>query len=173
MLALSEGIISPEKKIFSAGSISIPNPFFPDKKTIFKDRKAHGWVDMRQALAVSSDVYFYEIGGGFDNIKGLGISKIYEYAEKFRLGEKTGIDLCWEKLREPASQPRRSRERIIPPIRLRVWAILYISAIYQGYFLTTPIEMAVYAASGTNGGKIITPRVRKTEAFIRQFRVKA
>ena len=50
LAALNEGIISPEKKILSTGSISIPNPFFPDKKSVFKDWKAHGWVDMRHAL---------------------------------------------------------------------------------------------------------------------------
>src|SRR3990167_8626475 len=71
--ALQEKIITPEKKILSTGSISVPNPYYPDKPSIFKDWKAHGWVDMREALSVSSDVYFYEIGGGFENQKGLGI----------------------------------------------------------------------------------------------------
>ena len=115
LAALSEGIISPEKKIFSAGKISIPNPFFPDKKTVFKDWKAHGWVDMRQALAVSSDVYFYEIGGGFEDVKGLGINKIYEYAKKFGLGEKTGIDLLGEA--EGTVPSPQVKEKIIPPTR--------------------------------------------------------
>jgi penicillin-binding protein 2 len=63
--ALQEGIIDPFKKILSTGSISIPNPYNPKEKTVFKDWKAHGWVDMRRALAVSSDVYFYEVSGGF------------------------------------------------------------------------------------------------------------
>ena len=44
--ALTEGIIDPYKKILSTGSISIPNPYFPDQKTVFKDWKAHGWTDM-------------------------------------------------------------------------------------------------------------------------------
>src|SRR3989338_8697104 len=41
--ALAEHIITPEKQILSTGSISIPNPYFPDKPTVFKDWKAHGW----------------------------------------------------------------------------------------------------------------------------------
>ena len=163
LAALSEGIISPEKKIFSAGQISIPNPFFPDKKTIFKDWKAHGWVDMRQALAVSSDVYFYEIGGGFENIKGLGISKIYEYAKKFGLGEKTGIDLLGET--EGTVPSPAVKEKNNPTDSLWRVGDTYISAIGQGYFLTTPIEMAVYIASVANDGKIIVPHLVKNENF--------
>ena len=59
LAALEEGVITPEKEIVSTGSISIPNPYDPTKPTVFKDWKAHGAVDMRRALAVSSDVYFY------------------------------------------------------------------------------------------------------------------
>ena len=163
LAALSEGIISPEKKIFSAGQISIPNPFFPDKKTIFKDWKAHGWVDMRQALAVSSDVYFYEIGGGFEDVKGLGINKIYEYAKKFGLGEKTGIDLLGEAEGTVPSPAVKEKNNPADPL----WRVgdTYISAIGQGYFLTTPIEMAVYIASIANSGKIVVPRLVKTDSL--------
>ena len=65
--ALVEGVIDPYKKILSTGSISIPNPYFPNQKTVFKDWKVNGWTDMAQALAVSSDVYFYDVGGGFED----------------------------------------------------------------------------------------------------------
>jgi len=163
LAALNEGLISPEKKIFSAGQIFIPNPFFPDKKSIFKDWKAHGWVDMRHALAVSSDVYFYEIGGGYQDIRGLGINKIHEYAKKFRLGEKTGIDLNGEaEGTVPNPQVKEKNNPDDPTWRL---GDTYISAIGQGYFLTTPIEMAVYASSIANNGKIVVPRLVKNENF--------
>lgn len=163
LAALNEGIISPEKKILSTGSISIPNPFFPDKKSVFKDWKAHGWVDMRQALAVSSDVYFYEIGGGFEDIKGLGINKIYEYAKKFGLGEKTGIDLLGETEGTVPSPAVKEKNDPADPL----WRVgdTYISAIGQGYFLTTPIEMAVYVASIANNGKVVVPHLVKNENF--------
>jgi len=163
LAALNEGLISPEKKIFSAGQISIPNPFFPDKKSIFKDWKAHGWVDMRQALAVSSDVYFYEIGGGYQEIRGLGINKIHEYAKKFGLGEKTGIDLNGEAEGTVPSPQVKEKNNPDDP----TWRVgdTYISVIGQGYFLTTPIEMAVYASSIANNGKIVVPRLIKNENF--------
>ena len=65
--ALNEGVIDPTKKILSTGSISIPNPYDPTKKTVFKDWRVNGWVDMIQAITVSCDVYFYEIGGGYQD----------------------------------------------------------------------------------------------------------
>ena len=157
--ALNEGIISPEKQIFSSGSIPIPNPFFPDKKTVFYDWKAHGWVDMRKAIAVSSDVYFYEVGGGFEGQKGLGIKKIEEYAKKFGLASKTGIDLDGE------------GEGIIPNPELKtksnpedpIWRVgdTYNASIGQGYFHITPLEVAIYAAALANNGKIIQPHLVK------------
>ena len=57
--ALSEGVINENTQILSTGSIEIPNPYVPGNSSIFKDWKAHGWVDMRHALAVSSNLYFY------------------------------------------------------------------------------------------------------------------
>src|SRR3989338_3640699 len=78
--ALAEGVIDSQKKILSTGSISIPNPYFPDQKTVFKDWRVNGWTNMAQALAVSSDIYFYTIGGGYEDQKGLGIANIEKYA---------------------------------------------------------------------------------------------
>src|SRR3989344_4179268 len=76
---LQEKIINPEKQIFTVGYISLPNPYDPDNPSISKDWKDHGYVDMKRALAVSSDAYFYIVGGGFGAQKGLGINKIDEY----------------------------------------------------------------------------------------------
>jgi penicillin-binding protein 2 len=89
--ALSEKTISPEKTIISTGKLTIPNPYDPKHPTIFKDWKAHGAVDMRRALAVSSNVYFYVVGGGFGSQPGLGISRIDKYAKLFGLGAPTGF----------------------------------------------------------------------------------
>ena len=62
--ALAEGIISPDKSIFSPGYITIPNPYHPELPTIMKDWRAHGWTTMRNAIDVSSDVYCCSFGGG-------------------------------------------------------------------------------------------------------------
>lgn len=157
--ALNEGIISPEKQIYSSGSISVPNPFFPDKPSIFKDWKAHGWVDMKRAIAVSSDVYFYEIGGGFEDVRGLGINKISEYARKFGLDSATGIDLPGELTGTiPAPEIKAKNDTGDP-----VWKVgdTYNSSIGQGYFLSTPIEILSYISAVANSGKILRPYLIK------------
>ncbi|HEX5774977.1 MAG TPA: penicillin-binding transpeptidase domain-containing protein, partial [Candidatus Paceibacterota bacterium] len=94
--ALSDGLIDPAKTIFSSGSISIPNPYDPSKPTVFKDWKTLGAMDMRHAIAHSSDVYFYTIGGGFGDQKGMGIARLNHWYETFGFTSPTGIELAGE-----------------------------------------------------------------------------
>jgi len=61
--ALSEEIISPEKEVLSTGSIELPDPSKGGNFLVFKDWKTHGYVDIRKAIGVSSNVYFYAVGG--------------------------------------------------------------------------------------------------------------
>jgi len=152
--ALTEGIIDPYKKILSAGSISIPNPFFPGQKTVFKDWKIHGWVDMRQAISVSSDVYFYEIGGGFEEQKGLGISNIEKYARLFGIGEKTNVDLPDEKVGTIPSPEWKAKNFSNDPWRI---GDTYHTAIGQYGFQVTPLQMARAVSAIANYGKLVTP----------------
>ena len=152
--ALVENIIDPAKKILSTGSISIPNPYFPDQKTVFKDWKAHGWVDMRDAIAVSSDVYFYEIGGGFQDQKGLGIANIEKYAKLFGIGEKTNVDLPDEK-----GGVIPNPEWKLKNFKGEAWRVgdTYHTAIGQYGFQVTPMEMTRAVAALANYGTLVTP----------------
>ncbi len=159
LAALNEKIIAPEKEIFSSGSISLPNPFFPDKRTIFPDWKAHGWVDMRKALAVSSDVYFYEIGGGFEDIKGLGIGKIGEYSRMFGLGEKTGVDIEGEGVGLiPSPEVKKNN-----PLNDDIWRIgdTYNASIGQGDFLVTVLQMVKMVSAVATDGILLNPHLIK------------
>ena len=154
--ALAEGVIDPYKKILSTGSISIPNPYFPDKKTVFKDWRVNGWTDMAQALAVSSDVYFYTIGGGFEEQKGLGIVNIEKYANLFGIGELTGIDLPDEK-KGVIPNPQWKMENF----KGDPWRIgdTYHTAIGQYGFQVTPIEMVRAVGAVANNGRLVTPHL--------------
>lgn len=154
--ALAEGIIGPNKGIFSSGSISIPNKYFPDKPTVFNDWKAHGWVDMRQALAVSSNVYFFEIGGGFEDQQGLGIEKIEKYMRMFGLGDKTGINISDER-NSIISNPSW-KEKNFPGDPWRI-GDTYNTAIGQYGSQFTPIQIARYVAALANEGTLLTPRL--------------
>lgn len=154
--ALMEGIITPEKSIFSSGSISIPNPYEPSKPTIFKDWKAHGWTAMREAIAVSSDVYFYSIGGGFDGQVGLGIARLEKYARLFNIGDKTGIDLPSEKSGVIPNPEWKANN-----FNGEAWRVgnTYHTSIGQYGFQVTPLEMARAVSTLANGGTVVTPHL--------------
>lgn len=154
--ALVEGVIDPYKKILSTGSISIPNPYFPDQKTVFKDWRVNGWTNMMEALAVSSDIYFYEIGGGFEDQKGLGIANLEKYAKLFGLGVKTGIDLPNEK-----SGTIPNPEWKLANFNGDPWRIgnTYHTAIGQYGFQVTPMEMTRAIGAIANNGKLLTPHL--------------
>lgn len=154
--ALAENIIDPEKKILSTGSISLPNPYDASRPNVFPDWKAHGWVDMRHAIAVSSNVYFYSIGGGFGDQAGLGVARIKKYLKLFGFGEKTGIDLGGEKegyLPDEAQKKEGGRD----------WSIgdTYNLSIGQGDLLVTPLQMAVYAATVASKGTMPYPHLAR------------
>ena len=154
--ALEEKIIDPLKQILSTGSISLPNPFFPDKKSVFTDWKAHGWVDMRKAIAVSSDVYFYEVGGGFGDQKGLGIYNIEKYADAFGFQEKTGINLSGEKS-GVVPDPEWKKDNF----NGEDWRVgdTYFTAIGQYGFQVTPLEAVRAVGAIANEGTLVKPTV--------------
>ena len=154
LAALNESIITPEKQILSKGHISIPNPFFPGKLSVFRDWRVHGYVDMKRALAVSSDVYFYTIGGGYEDQNGLGIYKLGEYARMFGLGSTTELNLDNEGIGNIPT-PEWKAENFDGD----KWRIgdTYISSIGQYGFLVTPIQMVRVAAALATDGKIIKP----------------
>ena len=155
LAALNENIIDPNTKILSTGSISIPNPYFPAEKTVFKDWKVNGWVNMMQAIAVSCDVYFYEVGGGYQNQKGLGIANLEKYAEMFGFGEKTGVDLPGEVEGTIPSPAWKAANFKNDP----TWRIgdTYHTAIGQYGFQVTPMEMVRAVGAIANEGTLETP----------------
>ena len=164
--ALEEKIIDPLKKILSIGYIEIPNPYFPDKPSRFVDWRPQGWVDMRAALARSSNVYFYEVGGGFTDQspnkefggvsqEGLGVSRLQEYWKKFLIDQKTGIDLPGEAtgvLADPVIHEKATGQP---------WRIgdTYNVAIGQGDLRITPIELLRYISTIPDRGEMPTPFV--------------
>lgn len=154
--ALNEGVITPEKKILSTGSISIQNPYDPNIKSIFNDWRAQGWVDMRQALSVSSDVYFYEIGGGYQDQKGIGITNIEKYARLFGFGALTGVDLADEKIGTIPSPDWKAKVFNGEPWRL---GDTYHTVIGQYGFQVTLLQAVRAVAAVANSGILVTPHI--------------
>ncbi len=154
--ALAEKVITPEQNIYSSGQLVIKNKYDgPD--TIFKDWKAHGYVDMRNAIAVSSDEYFYQIGGGYKDQKGLGIARLNLYAKKFGFASTTGIDLPGEEYGVVPSPEWKKK------VFGEDWLLgnTYHSSIGQYGFQITPLELVRGVAALANGGYLVTPHVLK------------
>lgn len=158
--ALEEEIIAPDKAILSTGSISVPNPYDPSKPSVFKDWKAHGWVNMREALAVSSDVYFYVVGGGFEGQEGLGIGAINAYMHRFGFGEPTNIALAGE---EVGTVPNPDWKASVFGGERWFLGNTYHTAIGQYGFQSTTLQLARAIASIGNGGTLVTPTLEKDE----------
>ncbi len=157
--ALEEGIIDPQKSIYDPGFISVPNPYDPANPTIFKDWKPLGWVDMRRAIALSANVYFYTVGGGYQDVRGLGIRRIKKFLELFGWGSALGLDLPGE---AKGLIPDPEVKKITRP-KDPVWRIgdTYITSIGQGDLEITPLQLAAATAAIANGGTLWKPRLAK------------
>lgn len=154
LAALDEDVVSPEKSIYSSGSISVPNRYNPDNPTIFRDWKVHGWVDAREAIAVSSDVYFYAIGGGFEDQPGLGISSIEKYMRLFGFESETDLPLEGEATGVIPTPSWKSKT-----FDGEQWFLgnTYHTAIGQYGFQTTAIQLARATTALANGGVLVEP----------------
>ena len=163
--ALAEKVITPQREILSTGALVVPNPYNPKKPSRFLDWKAHGYVNLQRAIAVSSNVYFYAVGGGLlpssglGTLKGLGINKLVEYAKKFGFGSKTGIELWGEKtgnLPTPEWKQKVFGEN---------WLLgdTYHSAIGQYGWLVTPIQVVRYISAIANSGYLLNPHILKNK----------
>lgn len=146
--ALAEGVVTPNTQIESRGGITVAG-------FSFGDWKAHGFTDVRHAIAVSSDVYFYSVGGGYGNIRGLGMEKMDAYEQRFGFGSETGIDVPGEKtgfLPTAEWKEKKFGER---------WYIgdTYHASIGQGFVLATPLQLADATSAVANGGTLWKPRV--------------
>jgi penicillin-binding protein 2 len=153
--ALSENVVSPSWSIFSPGYLDIPNPYDPSKPTRYVDWRYQGVVNVHSAIAQSSNVYFYAVGGGTGGLKGLGVTRIREWWQKFMLGKETGIDLPSEGngfLPSPEWKEKVSGKS---------WLLgdTYNISIGQGDLTLTPVQLGAYIASVANGGTIYRPHV--------------
>jgi len=145
--ALSEGIITPDFKVYCPGSITLYGHTFHCDK-----HEGHGTLDLRHAIEQSCDVYFFKLGSM------MNIDTIHEYAERMGLTGKTGIDLPSEaESLVPSTEwkLKTTGERWYPGETVSV-------AIGQGQVSVTPIALATMISDIANGGTVVTPHLVKS-----------
>lgn len=153
--ALQEKIISPNKIIDDPGYILVQSKYDPEVVYRFGGVEPHGLVNMRKAIAVSSNIYFYTIGGGYGDQQGLGPSRIKKYLDLFGWEEKTGIDLPGEFggfIPDPEWKKQAKNES---------WwdGDTYNLSIGQSDLQVTPLQVAVAYAAIANGGILYKPQI--------------
>lgn len=164
--ALVEEVVEPEQEIFSDGTLRIPNPYNPDQPSRFTDWRAHGAMNLREAIAFSSNIYMYIIAGGLPPIAvpqagldhavgGLGVTRLAEHLRVFGLGEETGIALDNEQA-GTVPDPAWKEEAFADEWRL---GDTYLMAIGQFGFQTTPLQLVRAYAALANGGTLVQPHV--------------
>lgn len=106
-----------------------------------------GWLTFIKALAMSDNVYFYELGYR------VGIDNIEKYAHIFGFGERTGIDL------EGESKGLVASKKVKRKIWDEDWRLgdTFNAAIGQGFNLTTPLQLSVMLSIVANGGTKYQP----------------
>ncbi len=161
---LQEQVIDENTVIVDRGSIVIPNQFDPTKSAIFYGwkREGLGAMTVRSAIAQSSDIFFYTVGGGAPNseVSGLGPERLASYYRKFGMGSTTGIDIAGEKpglVADPEWKAQYYKDDKI----LSKWYLgdTYHIAIGQGDMLVTPLQVAEWTSVIANGGTAYKPTI--------------
>ncbi len=146
LAGLERGAATYDSSIFCPGFYQLPGNVHR-----YRDWKkgGHGSMDLQSAIVQSCDVYFYRLAHD------LGIDQLHDYLSHFGFGDRTGIDLTGESTGLLPSRDWKRRARRQP------WypGETLIMGIGQGYYLTTPLQLAAATAAIANNGTFYTPHV--------------
>lgn len=163
---LNEGVVDVDQIVDTPGKLVVGEKFYEnDSRGITREfvdwiyrtnPGGFGQLDFVHALANSSNVYFYKVGGGFEDEipEGLGICRLGSYARAMGYGEENpGVGLPDE---EGGLIPSPEWKRVN---RAESWSSgdTYIASVGQGYVLGTPLQVLLSAATVANGGKLMQP----------------
>lgn len=147
--ALEEGVIDENTTFFCPGYYRLGRKVYRCWR-----RGGHGKMNLKNALAQSCDVFFYQVG-----LK-LGVDRIAKTAERFGLNRRSGIRLGHEKVGLVPTTAWKEKNRNEPWIAGETLSI----AIGQGFNLTTPLQMARVIAAVANDGWMASPRLLRLES---------
>lgn len=158
--ALQEGIITPYTTVYSSGKITVPNRYDPTKPQTFRDWKSegHGTTNLSKAIAESVNTYFYAIGGGWGDQKGLGIDKIHSYMNMFKIADPVPFILQNSKKGAVPSQSWKKEK-----FKDGTWRLgdTYNTSIGQFGFQVGVLPMVRAVGALANGGTLRDPVLLK------------
>ena len=145
---LAEDAFPSTKKIECKGEINYGNRVFH----CHVHKPGHGWLDLKNGLAQSCDVYYWIVGRDH-----LGINKIASYAREFGFGTSSKIDLPSQLsgfVPTAEWKERRYHEKWLGGDTMS-------ASIGQGFTLATPLQVADMVAMVCNDGVIYKPHLLK------------
>ena len=158
--ALENNVISTKFKVNCTGKIEMYGQTYNCWK-----KKGHGVVNLRDALKVSCDTFFYEMS------RRLGVDRLNETAKKFGLGEKVFKNIFSEEKKGLVPSTEWKKNAIG-----RGWVLgeTLITGIGQGYIQTTPLQLCLMTAQLANGGFKIKPKIitNKEDLSIEEIKLK-
>lgn len=154
---LNEDVVDPWQTVEDPGKITLVQKILEtdigqNQDYVCWDERGHGQVDYLHGIALSCNVYFYKVGGGYEGEvadNGLGIWRMSEYASALGYGQLTGIELPGEAdglLPNPTWKRLNHGEN---------WATgdTYLAAVGQGFVLSTPLQVLNSISTIANDGK--------------------
>ena len=157
--ALQEGVATRNTILESKGVLYVAHDYYPTYRQPFPDWAPLGRLNFIQALANSSNIYFFYLGGGYkpERFVGLGNERLARYARMMGFGAVTGVDLPGEvagTIPDEAWKLQRIGERWVK-------GDTYNMSIGQGYVEATPLQVHNMAVVIANGGTLYKPRLVK------------
>lgn len=155
--ALQEGTINESTTIEDKGFIDVPNVY--DPSIVYKftgwETTGLGIVNVVRAIAKSSDIFFYEVGGGFEGFKGLGATKLLDYYSKFGFGQRPGLDTGNDSAGSIPSVEGKKKSTG------EAWTVgdTYNISIGQGNIMASPLQLAMAFSAIANGGTLYKPHM--------------
>ncbi len=149
LAGLEQGLITAHSESYCPGFFKLPNV-----KRKFNDwkRSGHGVVNVKDSIAQSCDVFFYELANK------MGIDNLHDGLELFNFGKKTGIDIPGERGGILPSKAWKKINKNEPWYRGET----LITGIGQGFMTTSPLQLAVSTAALANKGVIFQPKILKS-----------
>ncbi len=158
--ALNEGVVEPDQLIEAPPKIVVTEKYYANdpgtgREFVDWNEAGFGFLDFIGGLSNSSNVYFYKLGGGFQNEvpQGVGICRLGTYANALGYGSELGIEL-----------PEEADGLIPDPTWKRInqgenWSNgdTYIASVGQGYVIATPLQILMSAATIANDGVQMRP----------------
>lgn len=162
--ALQEGVANRDTVIDSKGVMYVESDEYPGVRQPFNDNAAYGPQTFFQGVANSSNIYFFWLGGGYQEgtktiFEGLGVDRLARYARAFGYGARTGLDIGGEQDGTIPDPTWKEFHKNQPWFK----GDTYNMSIGQGDVLSTPIQVANTTNVIANGGTLYQPHLAKSE----------